>query len=123
MPTRPPRPCSRCGEPAVAGGKCAKHKAQQRARSDDTRGTSRQRGYDEHHARTFRTVVLTRDPDCVIPGCLHRSEHADHYPHARRELVDLGLNPNDPRYGRGLCQHHHNQHTADRPEIGRNLQR
>jgi 5-methylcytosine-specific restriction protein A len=37
---------------------------------------------------------------------------ADHYPHSRKELIELGLNPNDPQYGRGLDKQCHDQETA-----------
>lgn len=39
---------------------------------------------------------------------------ADHYPTDRRDLVKMGLNPNDPKYGRGLCERCHNRYTASK---------
>ncbi|RFA15921.1 hypothetical protein B7R22_05405 [Subtercola boreus] len=37
---------------------------------------------------------------------------ADHWPRSRQELIELGLNPNDPEYGRGLDANCHNKETA-----------
>jgi 5-methylcytosine-specific restriction protein A len=64
------------------------------------------------HKQGFRAHVLARDPICVL--CMHaRSTVADHYPTERRDLIELGLNPNDPQYGRGLCKPCHDKHTAE----------
>lgn len=61
--------------------------------------------------QTFRHQVLTRDPICVL--CLRaRATVADHHPHERRDLIEQGLNPNDPKYGRGLCVTCHNAKSA-----------
>lgn len=87
--------------------------------ADRARGTARQR-YDSRHDRVFRPGVLKRHPLCVCetPGhghtgqCLLPSRVADHYPRSRRELIVLGLDPNDPQHGRGLCDGCHNRHTA-----------
>jgi 5-methylcytosine-specific restriction protein A len=46
--------------------------------------------------------VLRRDVLCVLCG-VRLASVADHYPMERRELVASGLDPNDPRHGRGLC--------------------
>lgn len=54
-----------------------------------------------------------RDPICVREGCDEPSVVADHYPRTRRELVRLGLDPDDPRYGRGLCVSCHNNWTLN----------
>lgn len=88
------------------GGRCPTHRREARAR----RVTNRVYSTKAH--RTFRDAVLTRDPICTTPGCNQWSTVADHYPRTRRELEELGLNPNDPQYGRGLCAKHHNAHTA-----------
>ena len=90
------------------GGRCPTHRAQ----ADRARGTSHTRGYNTPGHRAFRAAVLKRDPICVTPGCLAWSTVADHHPRDRRTLVALGLNPNDPDFGRGLCATHHNQWTA-----------
>lgn len=59
----------------------------------------------------FREAVLRRDEICVV--CEIRvATHADHFPLERVELIELGKNPNDPAYGRGLCEDCHNRHTA-----------
>lgn len=123
MPTRPPRPCSRCGAPAVAGGKCAKHRAQQHQRTDQQRGSARQRGYDETHARTFRQAVLDR-AGWQCQECGDDATDADHYPLTRRELVDRGMDPNNPDHGRALCHPCHSAHTANSSgAVARNISR
>lgn len=69
-------------------------------------------GYNtKGHRQRFRPGVLAKDPICVICQ-LTQSVVADHYPQTRNELIDLGLDENDPRYGRGLCKRCHDQHTA-----------
>ena len=70
--------------------------------------------------KAFRAEVLARDPYCVCRGeCEHHvgqcgkpSTVADHDPVERRDLVDQGLDPNDPKYGRGKCKHCHDARTA-----------
>lgn len=79
--------------------------------ADRARGTAAQRGYDSKHRKRFRTDVLRRDPICVLCG-LEPSTVADHYPRSRRELIDAGLDPNDPQYGRGLGKRCHDRETA-----------
>lgn len=64
----------------------------------------------------FRYTVLDRAGWlCVAQEdgttCGAHATHADHHPQSRRELEAAGLNPNNPDYGRALCQRHHNQHT------------
>lgn len=93
--------------PANEGSKCLEHRGQ----ADRSRGTAHQRGYATRGHQTFREAVLTRDPICVLCH-LALSTIADHYPHSRRELQDLGLNPNDPTRGRGLCKPCHDTETA-----------
>jgi 5-methylcytosine-specific restriction protein A len=55
--------------------------------------------------------VLNRDPICVLCE-LRQSTVADHYPLSRKELLEQGMNPNDPNRGRGLCVTCHNRETA-----------
>lgn len=88
------------------GGRCPTHSREARAQRIDNRVYN-----TPGHAR-FRAAVLHRDPVCVIPGCIQWATVADHYPRTRRELIDLGLDPNNPEHGRGLCAQHHNMHTA-----------
>jgi 5-methylcytosine-specific restriction protein A len=90
----------------MRAGLCARHYKQR----DLRRGSPLQRGYDNDH-REFRAAVLERDNDtCIV--CGGSATIADHYPKSRRELVALGLDPNDPRHGRALCVTCHNRHTA-----------
>lgn len=91
----------------TTGGRCPACKA----KAERKRGTSTQRGYGTAHRRRFRTAVLERDPICKVCGKA-LSQHADHHPRTRRELVAAGLDPNDPQYGRGLCGPCHSSETA-----------
>lgn len=98
-----------CGEiyPTSEGSRCKAH----RREADQTRGTPAQRGYGGKGHAAFRRAVIGRDPICVM--CRVRpSTVADHFPLSRRELIDAGLNPNDPQHGRGLCKTDHDRETA-----------
>lgn len=100
--------CSIPGCPTLTDtGRCAEHRQQ----ADRQRGSARQRGYDRQHETRFRAAVLARDPVCTL--CRRApSVHADHHPLSRRELVEAGLDPNDPQHGRGLCGPCHSSETA-----------
>lgn len=103
--------CNRPGCPNLfkgKGGRCPEHNREaRRARTDNA-------VYSSTGHRTFRRQVLTRDPICVLCRT-NRATVADHHPHSRRELEAAGLNPNDPRYGRGLCHPCHSIETANNP--------
>lgn len=105
---KPPRRCGRCGKPT--SGRCKSCLRQFRQRADAKRGSNSDRGYDQEHRTKFRAVVLARDPWCKCGK--RRATVADHYPRSRRELVALGLDPNDPQYGRGLCKPCHDTWTS-----------
>ena len=125
---RAKRPCSVPGCPQVARtgtSRCTTHTQQ----AERDRGTAAQRGYGYRHTKYFRPAVLQRDPICTCPPdhhahqgrpCTHWSTVADHHPKSRRDLVALGLDPNDPKYGRGLCTPCHNHHTATTQQGGWN---
>ncbi|MEV8395588.1 MULTISPECIES: holin [unclassified Streptomyces] len=100
--------CSRPGCPKLTDtGRCPDC----RRDADRVRGGARQRGYGREHETRFRVGVLARDPVCVL--CRQApSVHADHYPLDRRALVAAGLDPDDPRHGRGLCGPCHSSETA-----------
>ena len=109
--------CSTPGCPElVTSGRCPHCHAQ----AEQQRGTAAERGYDAKHRRIFRTRVLRKNPLCVCTDqdhdhgaqCLRASTVADHHPLSRRELVDAGLNPNNPDRGRGLCKPCHDRHTS-----------
>jgi 5-methylcytosine-specific restriction protein A len=88
-------------------GRCTEH----RREADRARGTASERGYTSRGHRNFRTVVLQRDPLCVV--CFRAaSVVADHWPTSRRELLALGLDANDPARGRGVCKRCHDESTA-----------
>ena len=113
------RVCSRpgCPEYTDQGGRCPDHRRQAEAK----RGSARQRGYGREHEQRFRPGVLAKHPACVCTEqshghgtpCGQQSKHADHWPLDRRELVARGLDPNDPKHGRGLCQPCHSKATAE----------
>lgn len=92
-------------------GHAAARRRQSQQATDRQRPPARERGYDRDHERNFRRPVLERDPVCVRCGQAP-SEHADHHPLSRRQLVERGMNPNDPRHGRGLCHRCHSTVTA-----------
>lgn len=81
-----------------------------------------------HHR--FREAVLARHPRCVCTTCTQHAMRicgaeatvADHYPDERRDLVIAGLDPNDPKRGRGLCKGCHDRHTARTSPGGWNSQ-
>lgn len=109
MPRRALKTCSTPGCPElVHTGRCPRHELEAERR----RGSATTRGYGRAHEASFRNAVLLRDPICVIPGCYTPSTDADHHPRDRRELQRLGLNPNDPQHGRGLCGRCHKRETA-----------
>lgn len=113
--------CSTPGCPAIVEhGRCADC----RAKAEQQRGTSAQRGYTGAHRTRFREAVLTKHVVCRCdqpgkhghgPVCSRASQHADHWPRSRRELEALDLDPNDPQYGRGLCARCHSAVTAADP--------
>lgn len=98
-----------CGEiyPTTEGSRCQRHAAE----ADRRRGNSSERGYSSRGHQAFRRAVLHENPVCI--AChIRPSTDADHYPRDRRELVELGLNANDPQYGRALCHSCHSKATA-----------
>jgi 5-methylcytosine-specific restriction protein A len=100
--------CSVPGCPQLTdAGRCAQH----RAEAEQRRGTARQRGYGGAHETRFRPGVLAKHPTCVLCRAAP-SVHADHWPLSRRELLDRGLDPDDPAHGRGLCGPCHSRETA-----------
>lgn len=115
------KPCSTVGCPElVAKGRCSTCQGEAERR----RGSARARGYGRAHQTRFRPGVLRKHPLCMCtdqtrtathhhgPECLAPSTVADHWPRDKRELQRLGLDDNDPRYGRGLCKVCHDHHTA-----------
>lgn len=102
--------CNIAGCPTLfdgKGGRCPAHTRE----ADRRRGTSWERGYSTRGHQAFRNAVIMRDIVCV-ECALALATVADHYPRTRVELIELGMNPNDPQYGRGLCKPCHDRHTA-----------
>lgn len=98
--------CSRCPTPVPTSGMCPQCRAASDARRRPDGNPYTARGH-----RAFREQVLARNPVCVL--CRDaRSTVADHYPTERRDLVEMGEDPNDPKFGRGLCKTCHDRHTA-----------
>lgn len=103
------RVCSVAGCPNLyprgEGTRCAQHRREAwRKRIDN--GVYRTKGH-----LAFRAAVLANDPVCVVCQTAE-SNVADHFPRSRRELIALGLDPNDPQYGRGTCGRCHSIETA-----------
>lgn len=110
------RVCSKPGCPNLHDGRGMCPSC--RARADKIR---RPHGnpYNTRGHQTFREAVLTRDPICVL--CRKaQATVADHYPLDRVDLIEQGLDPNDPKHGRGLCKRCHDQHTAHTKPAGWN---
>jgi 5-methylcytosine-specific restriction protein A len=108
------RVCAVPGCPNIYEGtqpKCPACTAAARKTSDAARGTATQRGYNTPGHRAFRSAVIRRDPICVLCGTAF-SAIADHHPASRKQLIDEGMNPNDPQRGRGLCKPCHDSETA-----------
>jgi 5-methylcytosine-specific restriction protein A len=103
------RVCNRPGCPNLTDiGQCTEHRRQARARRTADPDVF---GYNTKAHALFRSAVLTKHPTCV--ECNARpATVADHWPISRRELITQHLNPDDPRYGRGLCAPCHNSQTA-----------
>lgn len=114
MPHRPPQPCKTPGCPNPARPTkptCTQCRTRTNRNLRQRRGNSTTQGYGHAHRQRFRTGVLTRDRICRI--CKRRpATEADHYPLDRKTLVNMGLDPNDPNHGRGLCKTCHDKHTA-----------
>lgn len=119
------RPCPTHGCPTILtpGETCTRCRA---ARDKARRPNGNPYATPGHQG--FREAVLALHPYCVCPGtcdkhtswCGQRSTVADHHPLERRELIDLGLDPNDPKHGRGLCKPCHDATTARRTPGGWN---
>ena len=104
------RVCNVSGCPKIYEGtasKCELH----RKSADKRRGTATERGYTGRGHRSFRNEVLERDEICVLCHAA-AANVADHYPISRRDLVDAGMDPDDPNAGRGLCHRCHSIETA-----------
>lgn len=93
--------------PDGEGSKCLRH----RREADKSRGTATRRGYTGRGHQAFRRTVLARDPVCVLCNTAIATV-ADHYPNSRRQQEALGLDPDDPTNGRGLCKPCHDKETA-----------
>lgn len=107
MPRNPMRVCNVSGCPTISdSSRCPVHNAE--TMRSNKRGIHR---YDTAGHRHFRTAVIAKHPVCVLCG-RRMTTIADHYPTSRRALIDQGLDPNDPQYGRGLCKPCHDSETA-----------
>lgn len=93
-------------------------------KAKDKRRSRGRNPYTSKAHRLARARVLARDPRCVCPGdgpdgcgrhhglCGAPSTIADHWPLERVELIEAGLDPNDPARMRGLCKRCHDSKTA-----------
>lgn len=112
------RVCSLPGCPTIydgPGSRCPQHRKEAQQRHSRDTAAYRTAG----HRKRFRPGVLERDPICVLCN-LAASTIADHYPRSRNELIDLGMDPDDPAFGRGLCKSCHDSGTAQRQPGGWN---
>lgn len=126
------RVCSTPGCPNLIETPARKCDACARAQRDRAR-TRGHNPYGTKGHQSFRRQVLARDPYCTCPGdsgrggcgkhhglCGNPSTIADHYPYERTELIDMRLNPNDPKFGRGLCKQCHDVKTGKTRPAGFN---
>lgn len=128
MPRKPLTRCTKCRRRHDGVGLCPACAREREKASDARRGTPAQRGYGDAHRKRFRKRVLRRDPFCVCSDrshghsgmCGQIASRADHFPLSRRELVEKGLDPNNPEHGRGLCASCDSKQTAQRQPGGWN---
>jgi 5-methylcytosine-specific restriction enzyme A len=81
MPTRPLRPCSQPGCPAlVQSGRCLVHKREQRRPHDERRGTAHERGYGARWQRVRKTFLAAHPlcRSCEHAGRLTPAKVVDH---------------------------------------------
>lgn len=100
-----PRVCS-CGKVVAAGVRCEcqrRRDQERKARFDQTRPNSAQRGYTGEWRRESKTF-LALNPKCQHPGCNAYAEHV-HHKIAHRGDMRLFW---DRSNWEGLCAHHHN---------------
>lgn len=106
------------------GGRCEEHRAEAARATRKARTPAGAGGYGRQHRTRFRRGVLRKHPYCMCDlsdhdhgsgPCPRPSTDADHWPVDRRQLLRLGLDVNDPRYGRGLCHSCHSSATARNP--------
>ena len=81
MPWAPKRPCTwpGCGE-LTDGGRCEKHKRQERKQIEDARGTAHQRGYTFRWSK-YSKAYIRAHPLCAIcqrAGIIKATECVDH---------------------------------------------
>jgi len=117
MPRRPKVPCSYpgCHELVEAGqgGRCEKHRRQERQRYDNERGTAAQRGYDARW-RQIRAIVLAEEPlcrECSRQGRVMPAKDVHHINGNPRDNRRENLEP--------LCHECHSRHTARHQAFGR----
>ena len=102
------RVCNVSGCPELTTtAKCEAHTRQRDADQRHRKGSA----YQTAGHRAFRTLVLHRDPICVVCHITIATE-ADHHPKDRDQLILEGLDPNNPEFGRGLCKSCHSRSTA-----------
>lgn len=129
MPTKPPHRCTGCKKlTANSGSKCDDCKTDYHAAKNARRPSPAERGYTGKHRSEFRPAVMNKNPTCVCveSWCPHEGECgepsiiADHHPHGRKELIAMGEDPDDPKWGRGLCRSCDSRQTARRQPGGWN---
>jgi 5-methylcytosine-specific restriction endonuclease McrA len=115
MPSRPNKPCSKCGRLTPGGNRlCASCLTAERKRTDAARSGPRMRGgWDTAQWRALRAAVLQRDPACRICGKAP-STCADHI-----LAVKLGGAPFDMANLQGACRACNSAKARDEGSFGR----
>jgi 5-methylcytosine-specific restriction protein A len=112
------RVCSQPGCPAIHDGtdsRCDQHR-----KVANQQHWAQTRAYNtKGHRIRFRPGVLAKDPICVLCHVAQATD-ADHYPLSRQDLLEQGLDADDPQYGRGLCSTCHKQQTSQHQPGGWN---
>ncbi len=116
-PTAPKKPCPNPRCPDLSGD-CPVHgRTAQRQAYDQTRGSSRARGYADPAWLAVRAAVLERDPECTW-GSLPRDRAPAAYTCGNPSTTAAHIVPraaggsDEPENLRGLCARHHSAETS-----------
>ena len=123
-----PMPWRVCSTPGCASLIQAGSRCDNCRKAQDMQRRPHGNPYNTRGHQWFRSRVLARDPRCTCTGqcgrhtglCGKPSTVADHYPTERVDLIAMGLDPNDPQYGRGICKACHDAKTARSKPAGFN---
>lgn len=107
MPSRPPRPCPKCGT-ATTGRYCERHTGEAR-RYDRERGSAAKRGYDRRWRKYTAWFLAQPENRICRCGCGRLSREVDH--------IKPVTGPDDPMFWeptnhQGLTHECHSRKTA-----------